>query len=55
MVDFVDMIIALGSLKDYLGNLEEVTMDVILLIYLSRPFDILWKENVISSMCWCVK
>ena len=49
------MILALDSLKEYLGILEEVTMDVIFLIYLSRSFDSLWKENGISSMCLCVK
>ena len=43
------MIYALGSLKDYLGNLEE---DVIFVIYLNRSFDSLWEENVISYMCW---
>ena len=46
------MIKVLGSLKDYLANLEEVTMDVIFLIDLSRSFDSLWEENVISFMCW---
>ena len=45
------MIYALGSPKEYLGNLEEDTMDVIFSIYLSKFFDSLWKENVISSMC----
>ena len=45
------MIYALGSLKDYLGNLEEVTMDVIFLIYLSKSFDGLCKKNVVLSMC----
>ena len=55
MFGVVDMILALDSLKEYLGILEEVTMDVIFLIYLSRSFIRLWKKNVISSMCWCDK
>ena len=41
----------LGSLKDYLGNLEVVNMDVIFLIYLSKSFDSLRKDNFISSIC----
>ena len=38
--------ITLGSLKDYLGNLEEVTMDIIFLIYLSKSFDSLFGRRI---------
>ena len=45
---------------DYLGDLQEVIMDAVFSIYLSRSFDSLCKENVyypcvdVLMSCKCV-
>ena len=50
MVDNLYMILDLASLKDYIGNLEDINHGSYLLD-LPKSFDSLWMENVIAYIC----